>query len=426
MQRGDWSEISKLCGIPFSGYYDADDGSLPGGMQEGDRFYFHYCLAHARMIDPIVHYMQLPIDEREAMNMMKYKRFLLTMREFKNDTGMLDFSDMLEHTLKHGPATEVKVAIVDEAQDLSKIQWQFVETLFSEVDELYIAGDDDQAIYRWSGADLDTFLNLQGERKVLERSWRLPRQIWSYSNQFTSRISNRYEKKWRSDDRDGVVKFLEDPKYAPVSEGGEWLILVRNIYQMKGIEELCVNGGIPYTAKGRDAVKEPHMRAIKHWEGLRKGMTIGKGDAQNLYNHMRGTVDVKRGHKDFEGTHAEEFTMNSLQEHHGLLVNPDHNWWDALSRIPIDVRGYYRRIRRRGEQIVGKPRVNISTIHGVKGGEADNVLLLNSMAYRTRKDYDRNPDDEHRVFYVGATRAKKNLYLVRTKDRNIYPFPRSI
>ncbi len=173
MQHSDWKEISHLCNVPFSGFYSSDDGSLPGGMLEGDRFYFHYCLAHARKSDPLDHYQSLPQEERESMDQIKFGRFLKTMKEFKNDTGMLDFSDMLEQAIKIGPASEVKVAIVDEAQDLSKIQWEFVNTIFKDVEELYVAGDDDQAIYRWSGADLTTFLSLQGERTVLERSWRL-------------------------------------------------------------------------------------------------------------------------------------------------------------------------------------------------------------------------------------------------------------
>ncbi len=219
------------------------------------------------------------------------------------------------------------------------------------------------------------------------------------------------------------MKFLEDPKDAPMADGGDWLVLVRNVYQMKAIEEMCVNGGIPYSAKGREAVKESHMQAIKDWEALKKGKVLSKSEAQNVYDHMMSIKDVKRGFKDLENVNEHEFTMKALQLNHGLLVDPVYYWWDALSRIPIEVRGYYRRILRRGEKIEGKPRVNISTIHGVKGGEADNVILLNSMAFRTRKDYDKNPDDEHRVFYVGATRAKNNLYLVRSKDRNTYPLP---
>ena len=40
----------------------------------------------------------------------------------------------------------------------------------------------------------------------------------------------------------------------------------------------------------------------------------------------------------------------------------------------------------------------------------------------TQKSYERNRDDENRLFYVGATRAKEHLHVVRPKDEN-KPFP---
>ena len=62
-----------------------------------------------------------------------------------------------------------------------------------------------------------------------------------------------------------------------------------------------------------------------------------------------------------------------------------------------------------------KPRIKINTIHAVKGGEADNVLLLTDMASRSYKYMQQWPDDEVRVFYVGMTRAKQNLHLISPK-----------
>jgi DNA helicase-2/ATP-dependent DNA helicase PcrA len=60
----------------------------------------------------------------------------------------------------------------------------------------------------------------------------------------------------------------------------------------------------------------------------------------------------------------------------------------------------------------GESRIHISTIHGSKGGEADNVLLLTDISPKTHTSYQENQDDESRVFYVAATRAKQNLHIV--------------
>ena len=74
---------------------------------------------------------------------------------------------------------------------------------------------------------------------------------------------------------------------------------------------------------------------------------------------------------------------------------------------------------KRGENLDQDPRIKISTIHGVKGGEADNVMLLTDIAPRTYREMHSLPDDEIRVFYVAVTRAKKSLHIVQP-NTNMY------
>ena len=73
-------------------------------------------------------------------------------------------------------------------------------------------------------------------------------------------------------------------------------------------------------------------------------------------------------------------------------------------------------MRANGEQLNKEPRILLSTIHGVKGGEADNVVLLTDLSKNTQKNMDRYPDDENRLFYVGATRTKDHLHIIKPKD----------
>jgi DNA helicase II / ATP-dependent DNA helicase PcrA len=60
--------------------------------------------------------------------------------------------------------------------------------------------------------------------------------------------------------------------------------------------------------------------------------------------------------------------------------------------------------------------IKLSTIHGAKGGEADNVLLLSDLSTKFAKDYDKNSDDINRLLYVGITRAKQTLHIVLPKN----------
>ncbi len=56
--------------------------------------------------------------------------------------------------------------------------------------------------------------------------------------------------------------------------------------------------------------------------------------------------------------------------------------------------------------------------------KADNVIMMMDMTKSTFANLQKNPDSEHRVFYVGATRAKKRLYIMYSGSRVSYPFLR--
>lgn len=68
---------------------------------------------------------------------------------------------------------------------------------------------------------------------------------------------------------------------------------------------------------------------------------------------------------------------------------------------------------RGGQRLTQRPKIRVSTIHGAKGAQADHVILLTDMAWRTHKEMNMNPEDEARTWYVATTRAKQKLTIVR-------------
>jgi superfamily I DNA/RNA helicase len=90
----------------------------------------------------------------------------------------------------------------------------------------------------------------------------------------------------------------------------------------------------------------------------------------------------------------------------------------ALKSIPPDEREYLRACLHNGEKFGDEPRITISTIHQVKGGEADNVALVTDMGTLSWKNI--TSDEEIRVWYVAATRARKNLFLIRPRTLKFF------
>ena len=67
------------------------------------------------------------------------------------------------------------------------------------------------------------------------------------------------------------------------------------------------------------------------------------------------------------------------------------------------------------------PKVVLSTIHKMKGGEADNVLLMLDNTKTIREAIEKSPDkedEENRIWYVGVTRTKQNLYMLAAKKED--------
>lgn len=86
----------------------------------------------------------------------------------------LDFDDMLVYTyqlLKERPdillgwQNRYRYILVDEFQDINKIQYEIVKMLAAPENNIFIVGDDDQSIYRFRGAKPEIMLNFPKEFK---------------------------------------------------------------------------------------------------------------------------------------------------------------------------------------------------------------------------------------------------------------------
>lgn len=334
----------------------------------------------------------------QDVDWFRLKRFADAYKIFREDRGLYDFTDMLERYVREGRRAPVKVAIVDEGQDLSALQWAVVEKAFAGAEEVWIAGDDDQSIYRWSGADEARFLALDYEREVLEVSHRLPAAVFDFSQGIIRRVEKRFAKQVRPGRPGGKVDWVSRADEADYGSG-TWLLLARTRSQLPELEAVLREQGVVYKLRSNSSsVDQDHVRAIVAHEDMRKGWRVEGVDAVLA---MRAA-----GYKTADVDETLAYTAEELK------YDTSRIWHDALIRIPLETREYYLACRRRGESLQEEPRVRVDTIHGSKGAEAENVLMVTDMTYRVQQGYERDPDAEHRVFYVGATRARETLTLV--------------
>jgi DNA helicase-2/ATP-dependent DNA helicase PcrA len=357
---------------------------------------------------------ELPIPYYEFEHLYKeYERF-------KALNGLSDFTDMMvELSEKPGSIPLLKVVFLDEAQDLTPLQWKVAHHLSDRSERMFVAGDDDQGIYRWAGADINHFVELPGGSEVLSQSYRIPHSIHKVADSVVQRIRSRQKKIWLPRHEKGSVERTYDANTVSF-DNEEWLILAQANYMLDELADRLTSSGHYFERKGSPSLKKTIRSAISSWNHLQQspGHEVSLKEAVNLYDHMSsGEGRLKRGAKKMLGGADEQdlFTMAVLRQHFGLET-PDDTWDMALDRIGDEDRAYATALLNRGINIFEKPKIKLSTIHGAKGGEADNVLLFMDLSGKALKEMEKNPDDAHRVLYVGVTRAKQNLVLKMPED----------
>lgn len=406
----DMKELAEMLGIQFTYKPTRGGGDLmlemPYGGEAGDRM---LQIDHVRR-----HRMQTLEDGwhnqfDDAVNIWQVRRFVSEYDRWKHREGLRDFTDLLEEAQT---PLDIDVVIVDEAQDLSVLQWHTLHRLAVKAERMYIAGDDDQAIFTWAGADPIALLNHPGKVEVLEQSYRVPRAVHRIADSLSGKIKIRQPKAWKPRDVEGSVRHLGENALPSFEEDGSYFIMYRQHYLVKEMEAHVRTLGLSYSRSDQQAPGAEWGNAIIAWEQLRKGKKVPWTYVNQAIKGMLHSLEAD-GVKQFRRlTRTDAYDMAQLTELTGLTET--RPWYEALDRIMPKDRTYLRAmIRRNGSKaLTGESKIHLSTIHATKGAERDHVVLLTQTSPRVREVMMTDPDVERRVFYVGCTRAKQSLTLI--------------
>ena len=349
---------------------------------------------------------------------LKLKYIDEALIKYKRARNKYDMTDMIvDFNQKHYDLMpNFNVVIIDEAQDLSWLQWKMVERIITNAKRVYVAGDDDQAIYRWAGARPEYLMNMEGTRTILNKSYRLSKLIHAKANNLIKRVKDRVDKEWTSRDEKGEVNIYPVEQLQKMKEG-QWLILARDGYRLDKLEEELKIYGYYFARGDRVSINKRVQDAVLAWEDIRKGKMLDIKRVKSFYNYIKTGTGVAKEHKAMKNVDKEKlFSFDTLTSEYGLKVSKDLPWFKALENIEDNKKTYVRMCLRRKENIRRAPRIKLSTIHGSKGGEADNVMLLTDLTRKADAEYWRKRDEERRVFYVGMTRARNTLNIVRSQS----------
>jgi DNA helicase-2/ATP-dependent DNA helicase PcrA len=326
------------------------------------------------------------------------------LQNYKDSYKLVDFTDMIERFNVSELCPKFDVAFVDEAQDLSPIQWKMVDIIKKNSKYVILAGDDDQAIYGWAGANVKKFQQEISKKDIiLPQSYRVPKSVQNIADKILDRIpdSKRVRKQWKARDEEGNVDYITDTDGLPLHDGS-WLILARYNDRLSKLMPILKDRGVYFQYKGRKSYKVSLFRTILNYIRWQKGELLSLSEVKDILECAGSNLKPT------------EEKMYDLAE---LSFSKEIEWFDEF-QVDYEECLYIREMLRMGEKLSKDARIKLSTIHAAKGGEADNVLLILDNTKTIRESAEKNEDkadEENRVWYVGVTRTKQNLYIMSAK-----------
>ena len=313
--------------------------------------------------------------------------FQMIGRAINRDIDIRKEFDRNEHNPKEIKWTTLKH--IHHNFEIYKDKHKIYDCLKSVSEDIYLAGDDDQAIFAWAGADVKRFIKEPAKEKVLKFSKRISKAVQEQSEICVERILGmRKDKKYFARNFTGKAELINNLNQINLKKG-KWLILARTISRLMKIDKELRKKNLYFESnKGKSYRVRLYKAAIAYTD-----WTMGKLLEEKELKDVTEFIP----HKKWD------------------VQKP---WYDSFTQADVKEKDYIRGLLENNEKLNEPARIWISTIHAIKGGEEDNVILCLDMGDKINKAIKRSQDkmdEEHRVWYVGTTRARNNLYKLKAK-----------
>jgi superfamily I DNA/RNA helicase len=348
-----------------------------------------------------------------------YKAFVGKYEAYKNDNGLIDFTDMLVHALTQmKPIQGVKHVVIDEAQDLSPICVALCDRLFEGAETTFWAGDEDQCIFNFSGADANLFIDRYRKadsRIHLRQTHRFGQEVWDKADKIIRRVSKRIPK---------TVFGIEGRQHHLSVRGefepfvGDALILHRHVAGCQSLSVAYRNAGMPFrNERGDDPLGYgKRVENFRTLNDLADGKQVtGVAATEFITEFVPSMMPdssvrlVTRGAMKKLNAEAIPGAVNLYELQNGKILTPEgaeaiksryYNVFDHSEDFE-----YYARVLQNGYKLAGNNIPVITTMHGSKGRQAEKVVVFSEMSKKCWDD----EDSEHRLAFVAMTRTSGTL-----------------
>jgi superfamily I DNA/RNA helicase len=236
----------------------------------------------------------IELDKHYSVDTWLTEQIDADLRSYKKQTGMIEYSDMIKQFIEKDKCPPLSVVFLDEAQDLNPLQWEMFNYIESRCDRSYVAGDDDQTIYTFQGANPNIFINLKGEVDARVESRRCPRVIHRKALDILQHVENRMIKSWLPRDAEGQI--FEDQTLDNINfSKGEWMIIARTNQMLNPIKAHLTSLNLRFDSRSNIVLSNELLQAYQVWHRLNQGATVGSEEAKAVYKVLNWNM----GHVEY-------------------------------------------------------------------------------------------------------------------------------
>jgi DNA helicase-2/ATP-dependent DNA helicase PcrA len=398
-------------------------------------------------------------SEWESFCLEIYKKYQRALQEH----DMVDYDDLILYAIKlleeNGDIREhyrrlFDYIFVDELQDINPAQYRIISLLVK--DNIFLTGDEDQAIYGWRGADKNLVYRVPHDFKdvktfYLTQSFRLPQGILEIANNVMLRSATAIPTsapgdvlvcaaKTEPEEANYIVKEIKRLKKDHFRYQ-DMALLYRVNYISRVYEEALSKAHIPHTLIGGTSFYErAEIKPVIEYLSLLEYYTrIEKKSAQTI-DEFKARVQALFTIKKKDMSRALEIFEYHLAHGQSLSASVIIDGIVGVARLGTDAVDELKALARshaaaRPAQFLneirliqeldlidwGKDTVKLMTVHSAKGLEFPVVFivdLVEDIFPLTKKMASQKEiEEERRLCYVALTRAQKKLYLLYPKRR---------
>jgi DNA helicase-2/ATP-dependent DNA helicase PcrA len=374
-------------------------------------------------------------------------------RSFKGEHELVGFADMLERVKQRSLVPNVDYLVIDEFQDITSLQYEVYKEWRPHMEEVLIAGDDDQVVYAWQGADPDLLLDTHvTDDVVLPNSYRLPSEVLEVVQQEIGHIQNRQEKNLKPRKEGGSVEAVESPSMLDLvrnvrgtiqeSDDETVMVLFRARYQLFEFVDEFIDEGIPFRALTDQRMWTDRLQQyVQAVEALTAQEDIDGLQARRLMDMLQDSAfgtndrsDLREAIDEAQGENTDltdlTFSPSFIKDFVPFVPGPSAAG-DMLRKVTRYQRKSVDAYFSGDYRGMDPERVRVGTIHSAKGREADHVFVSTDLTEKVVEqmaaaaadegvefDSKTSPvpvltDNERRVFYVGMSRARERLVVLQ-------------